>query len=128
MLTYGTETWAMNVENLHSLEKAERMKVRWMCGVSLKDRQRNGDLYSYLSIQNLVEVVRCGRLRWEKKEGSNFVVLFFSVNQSSSYGENEQKSDSDSDKAVSCEYSFGNEEWDSKTTQDYVVSSDDDEN
>ena len=25
MLTYGTETWAIKVENLHSLERAEHM-------------------------------------------------------------------------------------------------------
>ena len=36
VLSYGTETWAMKAENLHSLERAERMMVRWMCGVSLK--------------------------------------------------------------------------------------------
>ena len=29
MLTYGTETWAMKVENRHSLERAEHMIVRW---------------------------------------------------------------------------------------------------
>ena len=28
MLTYGTETWAMKAENLHSLERAERVMVR----------------------------------------------------------------------------------------------------
>ena len=31
------ETWAMMAENPHSLERAGRMMVRWMCGVSLKD-------------------------------------------------------------------------------------------
>ena len=36
-LTYGTEAWAMKKANLHSLERMERMMVRWMCGVSLKD-------------------------------------------------------------------------------------------
>ena len=42
MLTYGTETWAMKAENLHSLERMERMMVRviemiesavWICTV-----------------------------------------------------------------------------------------------
>ena len=28
------ETWAMKAENLQSLDRAERMMVRWMCGVS----------------------------------------------------------------------------------------------
>ena len=39
-LTYGTETWTMKKANLHSLERTERMMVRWMCRVSLKDRKR----------------------------------------------------------------------------------------
>ena len=39
LLTYGTETWAMKAENLHSLERAERMMVRWICGMSRKDRK-----------------------------------------------------------------------------------------
>ena len=30
--------------------------VRWMCGVSLKDRKRSVDLYSLLSIQIVADV------------------------------------------------------------------------
>ena len=30
VLTYGTETWAMKVANLQSLERKVRMMVRWM--------------------------------------------------------------------------------------------------
>ena len=43
VLIYGTETWAMKVDDLRSLERTERMMVRWMCGVSLKDRKRSDD-------------------------------------------------------------------------------------
>ena len=42
-LIYGTETWAMKAANLQSLERTERMMVRWICGVSLKDRKRSVD-------------------------------------------------------------------------------------
>ena len=63
VLTYGTETWAMKIANLQSLERLERMMVRWMCGVS-RDRKRSVDLYSLLGIQNVADVVRRGRLRW----------------------------------------------------------------
>ena len=38
--------------------------VRWICGVSLKDRKRSVDLYSLLGVQSVAEVVRQGRLRW----------------------------------------------------------------
>ena len=44
VLTYGIETWAMKKANLQSLERTEWMMVRWMCGVSLKDRKRSMDL------------------------------------------------------------------------------------
>ena len=64
VLTYGTETWAMKVANLQSLERMERMMVRWMCEVSLKDRRRSVDLYSLLGVESVAEVVRRGRLRW----------------------------------------------------------------
>ena len=42
-LIYGTETWAMKADDLRSLERTERMMVRWMCGVSLKDRKHSED-------------------------------------------------------------------------------------
>ena len=63
-LTYGIETWAMKIANLQSLERMERMMVRWMCGVSLKDRKCSVDLYNILRVQSVAEVVRRGRLVW----------------------------------------------------------------
>ena len=50
VLIYGTETWAMKADDLRSLERTERMMVRWMCGVSLKDRKRSEDLCNLLGI------------------------------------------------------------------------------
>ena len=38
--------------------------VRWMCGVSLKDRKRSEDLCNLLGINCVADVVRRGRLRW----------------------------------------------------------------
>ena len=53
------------------------MMVRWMCGVSLKDRKHSVDLYSLLRVQSVAEVVRRGRLRWfghvERKSGDDWV-------------------------------------------------------
>ena len=42
---------------LQSLERTERMMVRWMCGVSLKDRKRSVDLYNLLGVESVAEVV-----------------------------------------------------------------------
>ena len=64
VLTYGTETWAK--ANLQNLQMTERMKVRWMCGVSLKDRKRKVYLYSFLGVPSVADEVRRGSLRWFK--------------------------------------------------------------
>ena len=76
VLTYGTKTWAMKAENLQSLGRADRMMVRWMCDVSLKDRKRSEVLYSLLGVQSVAVVVRRGRLRWfghrERKNGDDW--------------------------------------------------------
>ena len=49
------------------------MMVRWMCGVSLKDRKQSQVFYSFLGIQSVAEVVRHDKLRWfghlERKSG-----------------------------------------------------------
>ena len=63
-MIYGTETWAMKADDLRSLERTECMMVRWMCGVSLKDRKRSQDLCNLLSINCNADVVRRGRLKW----------------------------------------------------------------
>ena len=64
ILIYGTETWAMKADDQRSLERTERMMVKWMCGVSLKDRRRCEDLCNRLGITCVADVVRRGRLRW----------------------------------------------------------------
>ena len=67
----------MKKASLHSLERTEWMMVRWMCGVSLKDRKCSVDSYSLLGVQSVAEVVRRGRLRWfghvERKSGDDWV-------------------------------------------------------
>ena len=64
VLMYGSETWPMKVDDLHRLERAERMMVRWMCGVSLKAHRLTEDLYKSLGVESVFEVVRRRRLRW----------------------------------------------------------------
>src|SRR5258706_385014 len=64
VLMYGSETWAMKAEDMQILERTKRMMVRLMCGVTLRDRNRNEELLSRLGIEGSSEVVRRGRLRW----------------------------------------------------------------
>ena len=48
----------MKADDLRSLERTERMMVRWMCGVSLKDRKCSEDLCILLGINCVAVVVR----------------------------------------------------------------------
>jgi len=41
VMVYGSETWAAKAEDVHSLERTEMVMIRWMCGVSLRDRRQN---------------------------------------------------------------------------------------
>ena len=45
----------MKAKNLQSLGREEHMMMRWMCGVSLKDRKRSEVLYGLLGVQSVAE-------------------------------------------------------------------------
>ena len=42
--------------------RVERMMVRWMCGVTLRDRIASVELYSRLGLEEVCAVLRSGRL------------------------------------------------------------------
>ena len=77
VMVYGSETWATRVVDVQRLERNEMMMVRWMCGVSLKDRKSNQELLDRLGIASVAEIVRRGRLRWfghiERKSQDDWV-------------------------------------------------------
>jgi len=64
VMVYGSETWPMKVKDTQRLIRAERMMVRWMCGVSVKDRIPSNELLERLGIVCVSEVISRGRLRW----------------------------------------------------------------
>ena len=69
-MIYGSETWPMKVEDKQRLERAERMMVRHMCGVILKDKKPSEELRQRLGIDSVSDVIRRSRLRWScRKEG-----------------------------------------------------------
>jgi hypothetical protein len=75
-MTYGSETWPMKVEDMNRLVRAERMMMRRMCGVTLRDRVHTKDLYNHLGIDSITEVVTRSRLGWfghvERKPDSDW--------------------------------------------------------
>src|SRR5664279_4835153 len=74
---YGSETWAIKVEDMQRLERVERMMKRWMCGVTTKDRNSSEELRERQGIVSVSDIVRQERLRWfghvERKETDDWV-------------------------------------------------------
>ena len=59
------------------MERNENVMLRWMCGVTLRDKVLAVELRQRLGIEGVVEVMRRGRLRWfghvERKEVDDWV-------------------------------------------------------
>ena len=52
------------VDDERNMERAERMMVRWMCGVRLGDTVPSIELCRRLGIKEVVAAMRRERLRW----------------------------------------------------------------
>ena len=63
-MLYGSETWAINSEQVARVDRTEMRMVRWMCGVSLRERCTNMELREKLGIESVSDVLRRRRLRW----------------------------------------------------------------
>ena len=76
-MIYGSETWAVNAEQEAKLERAEMRMVRWMCGVSLREKKTNAELRESMGIEKISDIMRRSRLRWMghvlRKEGNDWV-------------------------------------------------------
>src|SRR6266516_5039740 len=77
VLVYGSETWPMKGDDMRRLVRTENSLVRWMSGVTLKDRRTSEELRHGLDIESVDRVVSRGRLRWfghvECKEADDWV-------------------------------------------------------
>jgi hypothetical protein len=76
-MTYGSETWAMKAGHESKLETADMRMIRWMCGVSLRDRKSSADLRDMIGVRPIKDVCRQNRLRWfghvERKDDDDWV-------------------------------------------------------
>ena len=77
VMMYGSNTWPMRVEDIHRLERAEKMMIRWMCGVTLRNGKSSEEIRNRLGILSVSDLVRQGRLRWfghvERKDADDWV-------------------------------------------------------
>ena len=63
-MTYGIETRPLICDVGLNFERAEIQMIRWMCGVSMKDRWTNEKLRKLAGVEPITTVIRSGRLRW----------------------------------------------------------------
>ena len=80
VMVFASETWAVRVEEEPRMKRKGNIMLRWMCGVTLRDKVPtvvrdkipSVELKRGLGIEGVVEVMRRGRLRWfghvERKE------------------------------------------------------------
>ena len=61
-MTYGSETRPLLVGL--KFERAEMQMIRWMCGISLKDKRTNEELRRLVGVEPIPTFIRSGRLRW----------------------------------------------------------------
>jgi hypothetical protein len=77
VMTYGSETWPMGVEDIRRLERTEKTMIRWMSGVTLRNGKTSEEIRNRLGIVSVSDLVRQGRLRWfghvERKDVDDWV-------------------------------------------------------
>ena len=64
VMTYGSETSPLRVEDMRRLERAEKTMIRWMCGVTLRNGKSSEEIRNRLGIVSVSDLVRQERLRW----------------------------------------------------------------
>ena len=80
VMVHASEIWAVRVEEEElRMERNENVMLRWMCGVTLKDKVPMVKLRRRLGIEGVV-VMRRGRLRWfghvERKKMDDWVLAY----------------------------------------------------
>ena len=63
-MSYGSETKPLLVDVGFNFERAEMQMIRWMCGISMKDRRTSEELRGLVGVETITTVNRSGRLRW----------------------------------------------------------------
>ena len=74
VILHGCETWAVKEEDTMRLERTDRAMIRWICGVSFRDRVPSSELRRRLGLRSIEDLMRDKRLRWyghvERSDGS----------------------------------------------------------
>jgi len=64
VLIYGSETWTLKRREEERLERTEMRMLRWILGLTLRDKKRNDDIRRILGVVCITDKGREARLRW----------------------------------------------------------------
>ena len=64
VLIYGSETWTLKRREEERLERTEMRMLRWILGLTLRDKKRNADIRRILGVACITDKIREARLRW----------------------------------------------------------------
>ena len=63
-MMYGAETWAIKKTQEKKLDVAEMRMLRWMCGVTRRDKIRNEVIRGTSKVREISDKIQESRLRW----------------------------------------------------------------
>ena len=63
-MTYGSETRPSQAHVSLKFKREDMQMIRWMCGVSMKDRRTSEELRKLVGVQPITTVIRSGWLKW----------------------------------------------------------------
>ena len=63
-MMYSTDTWAVKKVQENKLDMAEMRMLRWMCGVTKLDRNRNERIRGTTKVGEISKKVHESRLKW----------------------------------------------------------------
>ena len=77
VILYGSETWPIKVEKSQRLHRNEISMIRWMCGVTMRDRYPYEELQARVGIKPFVDVMCQRHLCWfghiERREDNSWL-------------------------------------------------------
>ena len=77
VMLHGSETWPVKVKDSQRLHRNEMSMIRWMCGVTMKDRLSSEELRACLGNKSILDIMCQSRLSWfgpvEKRDGDSWL-------------------------------------------------------
>ena len=77
VMLYGSEIWPNKVEESQRLHRNEMSMIRWMCGVTMRDRYPCEELRAWVGIKPIDVVMPQQRLHWfghiERREDNSWL-------------------------------------------------------